>query len=73
MSKHYDINELPEDKFTITLKIIDQYQSKYPGLRAKIKWATYRHGYFCGGSHKNFNITTCKGKCLFCQKPEDIH
>ena len=47
ISKMYDIDKLPGGNFSITFKIIDQYQRKYPGKMYKCKCEIYKYAYFC--------------------------
>ena len=35
---------------------------------AKLKFATYKWGSFCGVRNKNFEVTTCKGNFLIPSK-----
>ena len=52
MSEIFDINELTESNFTVTFKIINQYQQKEPVLVYKLKIGKYKRCYFCGGRNK---------------------
>ena len=49
MSELYDINEVTDCTFTLSLKIIDRYQREYPVIQKKINSAEYQKGYFYGG------------------------
>ena len=46
MSEINDTEELPEGLFPINLKLMNQYQRKYPILMDKYKNPTYKIGYF---------------------------
>ena len=59
-----DINKLPEGIFPVKLKIINQYQQKYPSLIAKYKTGKYESGSFCGVRNINFNNITCEDKIV---------
>ena len=52
-SETNDTDELPKGVFPITLRIVYQYQRKYPGLMDKFKCSAYQRGYFNGGSNNN--------------------
>ena len=48
MSEINDTKGLPEYNFRISLKLIDQYQQKYPSMMAKNETGTYKTSYFHG-------------------------
>ena len=54
------IYEIYQSTFPIIFNIIDQYQRKYPGIKAKLKCKTYQCGSFHGGINDNFKPITCK-------------
>ena len=68
MSEINDTEELPKGIFPINLKIINQYQQKYPILKDKYEMGTYQKGYFCGGININLNLITCKDKVVIPSK-----
>ena len=49
ISELYDIEELPESTFPLSLKLIDRYQQEDPILTEKLKCAEYSKGSFRGG------------------------
>ena len=49
VSELYDIEELPEGKFTLSFKIIDRYQREELMLTEKLTCAEYKKGSFRGG------------------------
>ena len=49
MSEINDTEELPEGLFPINLKLMNQYQRKYPSLKAKYELSMYQKGSFRGG------------------------
>ena len=46
-----DTEEITDDIFPMILKLIDQYQRKYPILKDKYELGKYQKGSFCGGSN----------------------
>ena len=60
MSEINYTKEIPEVTYPINLKIIKQYQRKYPILRDKYKECTYQTGSFCGGKNIYSNLKMCK-------------
>ena len=60
MSEINYTKELPEGIFSIELKLIDQYQRKYPILKDNYKMGTYNKGSFNGGSNINLNYISCE-------------
>ena len=44
----------------INFKLINQYQQKYPSLKAKYKMGTYQKDSFPGGSNIYLNLITCE-------------
>ena len=46
MSEINDIEEIPEDNFTINLKKIQKYQRTEPIMKYKYKYGTYHKGSF---------------------------
>ena len=70
MSEINEIEEVSEGNFPINLKLIYQYQQKYPSLLAKYKEVVYQKGYLNEGSNINLNLITCADNIvisLFCQ------
>ena len=64
MSEINDTEEIPQGKFPINIKLIEQYQQKNPRLLAKYKEGTYKNGSVCGESNVNHIIIMCKDKIL---------
>ena len=64
VSEINDTEELPEGIFLINLKLINQYQQKYPSLKAKYKMGKYKKCSFCGGSNINLNIIMCEDRIV---------
>ena len=60
MSEINNIEELPEGKFSITLKLIQKYQRLEPSIIAKYKTGTYQEGFFRGGINIDLSLITCK-------------
>ena len=46
MPEMYDMKEIPEGTFLLTLKTIDSHQHKYPRIKGKQHCAEYQKGYF---------------------------
>ena len=46
MLELYDIKELPDGMFPLSLNLIDHYKQEYPLLTEKIKCATYKRVIF---------------------------
>ena len=57
-----DTEELPEDTFTISLKLMQKYQQEEPSIIAKYIYGMYHKGYFCGGSNTDIKCITCNDK-----------
>ena len=64
MSEINIIKELPEDIFPINLKTINQYQQKYPSLKAKYEMGAHQQYSFRGGSNIHINLIMCKDKVV---------
>ena len=64
MSEINNIEELPEGIFPINLKTIDQYQQKYPSLKAKYEMGTHQQCSFRGVSNIHLNLIMCKDKVV---------
>ena len=62
MSEINDTSELPEGILPINLNTINQYQRKYPSLKAKYEMGTYKKCYFGGGSNIQLILIMCKDK-----------
>ena len=60
MSEINDTEELPEGIFPNNLKLIDQYQRKYPNLMAKYKNCPYKTGSFYVGSNTHLSLIRYK-------------
>ena len=59
-----DTEELPEGNFPVNLKLINQYQWKYPSLMAKYNMGTYNKGFLCGGSNMDLILIICVSKVV---------
>ena len=69
----FDINEIPEGAFLITLNIIDQYKWKNPGLtEKKIKSVKYKITYFSGAGNAILGIMMCENKISIPQKLQNM-
>ena len=62
MSEINDVKEVPEGVFPIRLRLIDQYQSKYPSLMTKYYTTIYNIDPFCVGINININLITCRDR-----------
>ena len=60
MSEINDTKKIHEGTFPINLKLIEQYQRKYPSLLDKYKDGTYQKCSFREGSNINPNLITCE-------------
>ena len=67
MSELYDIEEFPEDTFSLSFNIIYHYQQEDPFLTEKITCAEYSKGSFRGGQ-RIINLITYKYKIDIPQK-----
>ena len=64
MSEINYIKGLREGTSPINLKIIGEYQQKYPRLMAKYKTGKYKSRYFCGVINRNFNLIACNNRIV---------
>ena len=62
MSIINDIEELPENAFSIIFKLIQKYQRAEPSIKAKYEDGTYHRSYYCGGSNIDLKRIVCKDK-----------
>ena len=60
VSEINDIEEVPEGIFPVNLKLINQYQCKYPILMAKYHICKYNTCSSCGGINIDLNLITCR-------------
>ena len=67
MSELYNIKELPEGTFPLSLNRIDRYQQGRPHPNRKLKWATYQKSYFRGGRN-TIELITYKDKIVITYK-----
>ena len=73
MPRVFDINEIPEGAFLITLNIIDQYKWKNPGLtEKKLKSVKYKITYFSGAGNAILGIMMCENKISIPQKLQNM-
>ena len=68
MSEINDTSELPEGILPINLNTINQYQRKYPSLKAKYNIGTYNTASVWGGSNIYINLITCEDKVVILSK-----
>ena len=61
ISELYDIDELLDGTFNLSLKLIDRYQREYPFLSETLKCTEYQKGYFRGGRN-TIEVVTYKDK-----------
>ena len=67
MPELYDIEELPDGMFPLSLKLIDINQLEYPVLTEKLKVIEYQKSYFCRGQNTK-EIVIYKDKIVILQK-----
>ena len=63
----YKIDKLPEGKFSLYFKLIENYHQEQPFLLGRLKCAKYEKGYFHGGWN-NIELVTYKDKIVIPQK-----
>ena len=58
----FGVDKVHEGTCLITFNIINWIYEKYPGIKAKLKYALYKLVSFHGVINTNFNIIMCKDK-----------
>ena len=64
MSKNNHIKWSPEIFFSVDLKIIGQYQQKYPRPMDKYKTSKYKSGYLNDGIIRHFILIKCEDRIV---------
>ena len=72
MSERFYIEELPDDIFTTTFNIIEQYQRKDSILTSKLKTAKYKCYYFQGSINTMIYIIICENRIVILQKLQNM-